>query len=61
MLIDSSSDTTIPVLFTDPSTGASVNADSLPTFRTFGTDVARVSQARVPMSRGAYIGRRQGT
>lgn len=38
MLIDASSDVSIPVLFTDPSTGASANPDALPTFRIMADD-----------------------
>lgn len=40
MLIQADADVTIPVLFTDPSSGESVNASALPTFRVFGQDGA---------------------
>src|SRR5262245_21674671 len=40
MLIDGSNDVTIPVHFTDPSTGRSATPDSLPTFRIMGSDGA---------------------
>lgn len=40
MLLDATSDVTLPILFCDPSTFASAQADSLPTFRLFSTDGA---------------------
>lgn len=40
MLIDLTADTTILILFTDPETGESESADSLPTFRIFGQNGA---------------------
>jgi hypothetical protein len=35
MLIDGSQDCVVPILFTDPSTGASASPDALPIFRVF--------------------------